>query len=54
MIPVEATAVAYVVSLVSDDGENIAGWNHIGGGSDYVRQQRFASDFVQHLRVFRL
>ena len=41
------------IGFMADDGIDIAGRNYLGGGCDYVRQQRLAADFVQHFGMLR-
>ena len=45
--------LAHTLGFVADDGVDILGRDHFRRGSDNVRKQRFAANFVQHFRMFR-
>ena len=45
---------ADAVGFMSDDGENVAGRDHSGGGCDHVGQKRLSANFVQHLGMLGL
>ena len=44
---------ADAIGFVADDGEHIARGNDLRGGGDDMRQQRLASDLMQHFRQLR-
>ncbi len=45
---------ADTVGFMSDDCEYVAGRDHSGRGCDYVGQQRFPANLMQHLGVLGL
>src|SRR5207249_9937242 len=45
--------LAHTLGFVADDGVDILGRDHFRRGSDNVRKERFAANFVQHFRMFR-
>ena len=46
--------VADTAGFVTDDSEDIGGRDYMRSGGDYMREQRFAADFMQHFGKLRL
>jgi hypothetical protein len=43
----------HLLSLVADDNVDISGRHNLACGSDYVAEERLATDLVKHLRTAR-